>query len=223
MFKFIKKLFVPESSKSASGTAQPTAPQPQKKQVPLWLLLLNTLLPTLCAIVYLCMGFFCEPALWHPGWLIFLLIPLYYSLTEAITRKNAYYFAFPVLAIGIYLFFGCINFDYWGSCWVVLVTIPLYYIVVNAVNKKNIRLIFDALLPVFCIVIYLLLGFLGNWWHPGWVIFFVIPLYYQTVFAVKKYKKQQEASNYGQETHDKSKVEFMTQEEYEAQKDSRRW
>ena len=32
--------------------------------------------------------------------------------------------------------------------------------------------------PVLVTVIYLALGFLGNWWHPGWLVFLTIPLYY---------------------------------------------
>ncbi len=32
--------------------------------------------------------------------------------------------------------------------------------------------------PVFVTIAYLLMGFLGNWWHPGWIIFLTIPVYY---------------------------------------------
>lgn len=36
----------------------------------------------------------------------------------------------------------------------------------------------DGLYPIFIVVLYLLLGFLFKLWHPGWLIFFAIPLYY---------------------------------------------
>ena len=32
--------------------------------------------------------------------------------------------------------------------------------------------------PILVTVVYLLLGFLGNWWHPGWLVFLTIPIYY---------------------------------------------
>lgn len=32
--------------------------------------------------------------------------------------------------------------------------------------------------PVFVVILYLLLGFLGGYWHPGWIVFLTIPLYY---------------------------------------------
>lgn len=31
--------------------------------------------------------------------------------------------------------------------------------------------------PILSVIAFLLLGFLGGWWHPGWVVFFAIPLY----------------------------------------------
>lgn len=32
--------------------------------------------------------------------------------------------------------------------------------------------------PVFVVIVYLLMGFFGNWWHPGWIVFLTIPVYY---------------------------------------------
>ncbi len=32
--------------------------------------------------------------------------------------------------------------------------------------------------PVLCVIAFLLAGFFGGWWHPAWVVFLTIPLYY---------------------------------------------
>lgn len=32
--------------------------------------------------------------------------------------------------------------------------------------------------PVFCVIAYMALGFLFSAWHPGWILFLTIPLYY---------------------------------------------
>lgn len=32
--------------------------------------------------------------------------------------------------------------------------------------------------PVLVVIIYLAIGFLFGWWHPGWVLFLTIPFYY---------------------------------------------
>ncbi len=189
-------------------------PQPVKKPTPFWLVFVNTLLPTACAIAYVCIGLFAK--IWHPTWLIFFLVPLYYSLYETIEKKNMYYFGFPILAIGVYLLLGFIDKMYFGTCWVILFSIPLYYLVCLAVKKKNVLWFFNCIVPSLCIAGYLLLGFLGGWWHPGWVIFFAVPVYYQTVSAVKKYKEEKKRYDYSEAARsDRSRVETMTAEEYE--------
>lgn len=33
-------------------------------------------------------------------------------------------------------------------------------------------------LPILIVLVYLALGFRWDWWHPGWIIFLLIPLYY---------------------------------------------
>lgn len=43
--------------------------------------------PILCALLYLIIGF--GFGLWHPGWLLFLTIPLYYWLAAVLDHSNA--------------------------------------------------------------------------------------------------------------------------------------
>lgn len=40
--------------------------------------------------------------------------------------------------------------------------------------------------PVLVTIVFLLLGFCGNWWHPGWLVFLTIPLYYGIVEEIGK-------------------------------------
>lgn len=40
------------------------------------------------------------------------------------------------------------------------------------------RKVADAVVPVLVLVAYLLLGFLGGWWHPAWLVFFAIPIFF---------------------------------------------
>ena len=78
---------------------------------------------------------------WHPGWLIVFLIPIWDSLLEAIERRNAAKFAYPVLMVLLYLCLGFFGF-LWHPGWVVFLTIPVYYSLVDyfkdrSSNKKN--------------------------------------------------------------------------------------
>ena len=75
-------------------------------------------------IAYLAVG--CLWNAWHPGWLLFLLVPIWHSLIEAIERKDANCFAYPVLAVLIFLMLGLFKYA-WHPGWVVFLTIPLYY------------------------------------------------------------------------------------------------
>lgn len=76
---------------------------------------------------------------WHPGWLLFLAAPIWASLIEAIEKRNAHCFAYPVLATLIFLCLGFFKF-LWHPGWVVFLTIPLYYALVNYLQgfgKRN--------------------------------------------------------------------------------------
>ncbi len=78
------------------------------------------------------------------------------------------------------------------------------------VPEKKAGLLSHLVFPVLCVVIYIFLGVVGGFWHPGWMIFLGIPLYYGMVFittrigrgvdsAVQEYvdeeKKRSENSN----------------------------
>jgi len=82
----------------------------------------------LITIVYIIISAFFN--LWHPGWLLFLLIPLWYTLVEAIYKKNAHIFAYPVLATLLFLIAGFFA-NAWHPAWVLFVTIPVYYSLVS--------------------------------------------------------------------------------------------
>lgn len=79
-------------------------------------------------IAYIIIG--CIWNAWHPGWLLFFLVPVWDSLAEAIEKKNANYFAYPILVVLIYLCLGLFWF-LWHPGWVIFLTIPVYYSMVN--------------------------------------------------------------------------------------------
>lgn len=67
---------------------------------------------------------------WHPGWLIVFLIPIWDSLLEAIEKRDAAKFAYPVLTVLVFLCLGFFAF-LWHPGWVVFLTVPLYYSLVD--------------------------------------------------------------------------------------------
>lgn len=99
-----------------------------------WKKAADAVVSLLSLAVYLLMGAFWN--LWHPGWLIFFAIPILCSLTEAIDRRNADHFAWPVLVTLVYLWGGLL-YGTWHPLWVIFLTIPIYYIVVKVFQKKS--------------------------------------------------------------------------------------
>lgn len=86
-------------------------------------------IPLITVFIYLVLGLFFD--LWHPGWIVFILIPVLMSFISAIQSKNALRFCYPVLVCAVYLALGCI-WGLWHPWWILFLTIPIYYGIVNA-------------------------------------------------------------------------------------------
>lgn len=86
----------------------------------------------LCVIAYLVMGFVW--GLWHPGWLIFLAIPLYRSLVENRLRDFPWVLFVTVIYLSIGLIWGL-----WHPWWIIYLSTPIFYFIVNTVEgvKKS--------------------------------------------------------------------------------------
>jgi len=83
--------------------------------------------------------------LWHPGWIIYLAIPLAISAYEGviiIKRKKCVLcgllvFCYPVLVLAIYLAV-CFSVGLWHPLWLMFLTIPVYYtIIINLLKKAR--------------------------------------------------------------------------------------
>ncbi len=83
-------------------------------------------------IAYLIIGFMFGA--WHPGWLLFLLIPIWYSFISAVKKGNATIFAYPVLVTFV---FFCAGFwlGIWHPAWMLYLTIPVYYFLASHVSS----------------------------------------------------------------------------------------
>ena len=78
--------------------------------------------------------------LWGQAWTLFLLIPILPSFAEAIEKRNANIFVYPVFAAFVYLtlcawILPAYNISLWHPLWVIFLTIPVYYGVCNTFKK----------------------------------------------------------------------------------------
>ena len=90
--------------------------------------------PIICTIAYLLCGCYDAFGGWGASWIIFVTIPVYYTLVEAIYEKKFSTFAYPVLCAVVYLYFGLYQGN-WHPSWIVFTTIAVYYPIANALDR----------------------------------------------------------------------------------------
>ncbi len=92
--------------------------------------------PILTVIAYMIFGFLDICGGWAFGWLVFLSVPLYYTLVSAIFNRNASDFAYPVLVTLVYLYLGFFE-AMWHPMWLLFLTIPFYYFFCEFIKKVS--------------------------------------------------------------------------------------
>lgn len=81
--------------------------------------------PILTLFLYLAFGFWNICGGWAAGWVVFLTVPIYYSILSAIQKKNPRKFAYAVLVTGVYVYLG-IMYGLWHPYWIMFISVPIY-------------------------------------------------------------------------------------------------
>lgn len=87
---------------------------------------LETAYPILVAAAFVFLGIFLH--LWHPGWMLFLTIPLYYCRHDLDAMV-------PVLVVAAYMLLGFF-FRLWHPGWILFLAIPLYYTIEGSWKER---------------------------------------------------------------------------------------
>lgn len=87
--------------------------------------------PIICLIAYLLMGFLAN--LWHPGWVVFLLVPLVSSILNGSVKIVSVY---TILVVIVYLILG-FTIDGWHPWWILFLTIPVVSIFAKPTDEKE--------------------------------------------------------------------------------------
>jgi transcriptional regulator with XRE-family HTH domain len=97
-----------------------------------------------------------------------------------------------LLALIAYILLGCFYPDPyigWGVCWLVFLLIPLATSFVEALAKRRFSVF---AFPVLVAGLYVLVGMVFAIWHPTWVMFLAIPLYYTISTPIDRAIKRKE-------------------------------
>lgn len=90
--------------------------------------------PIICVILYLLFGIYDICGGWGGFWIIFVTIPVYYSLVEAIYNKRMSEFAYPVFVTCVFLYLGMYH-NLWHPAWLVYLTIPVFYPIASIIDS----------------------------------------------------------------------------------------
>lgn len=87
-------------------------------------------LPMFCAFVFLFVGFVFD--VWHPTWVIFLLIPI----APVILYSRFAALAYPTFCVIVFLLLGFLC-DLWHPGWLIFLTIPIFNIFFDTKNLRK--------------------------------------------------------------------------------------
>ncbi len=130
----------------------------------------------ICLILFLSVGFGVQNS-WRYCWSVFITIPSYYVAIQSVKHKNVVGIVLPIVCVAIYLVLGFTLPGDWGwkLGWMLLFIVPLYTSIQKAVKKRN---FFYFSYLTFIIALYMFMGMCLDMWHPWWIMFLTIPVYY---------------------------------------------
>jgi len=130
------------------------------------------LMPFLSTIAFFVLGYF---GYWHPGWMVFLAIPLSGIIFGMAKYRTPHIFTAlsPFIATGVYLFLG-FRYSLWHPGWLVFLLVPVTGILMSGTHRKGLDTL-TALSPFLAVTAFIFLGNYG-WWNPGWLVFLIIPM-----------------------------------------------
>ena len=133
--------------------------------------------------VFLLLGFL--KGLWHPAWVLFLTIPIYYPIASAIRRRRLNWLdiAVPVIITGAYVALG-LYYKSWHPLWLMLLLIPLYYAISSLLHNGGKG---SGVYSLFVCIAYVALGIIfgAAAWKVGWLLFLTIPMFESVAKSIR--------------------------------------
>ncbi|MFU8792659.1 MAG: DUF1700 domain-containing protein [Acholeplasmataceae bacterium] len=149
------------------------------------------LMPFVSVIIFMLIGLLYQ--VWHPTWLIFLIIPVTAIALESKGFERIIAIS-PFVALVSFMILGTYT-NLWNPLWLIFLIIPMLAIL----KKKNILLVVMYELSfVLAIGFYLYMGYVNGLWSYG-LFGFILPLFlglwFQDVivifpFSIKNFKKK---------------------------------
>ena len=85
--------------------------------------------PILCTLIYLFCGFVFQ--IWHPTWVIFLLIPIVPIICDVFTKRGRGQVISLITVLVIIGYFVLGIYGYWHPGWLIFFLIPIFSILIS--------------------------------------------------------------------------------------------
>jgi CDP-diglyceride synthetase len=114
---------------------------------------------------------------WHPGWMVFLAVPVAAIVIDAIKKKDISGSIIGLIAVAsaVIFFILGVMFDMWAICWLVFLAIPLSAIIIDISRKKD---PYGAVgvVAMLAVAAFILMGTYLDNWRIAWLVFLLIPI-----------------------------------------------
>lgn len=122
---------------------------------------LVALSPFISIIIFFGLGF--SMGLWHPGWVVFFLIPISGILSSRKRSKlKAFVELMPFVALAVFLFVGIV-FKVWRPTWVVFLLIPASHILETKDEYRIWSFLAFITIPIIYVLSFYFFPFRLNW------------------------------------------------------------
>jgi uncharacterized membrane protein len=130
--------------------------------------------PFVSFIIFMYLGL--SKGLWHPGWLVFLLIPVTAIVVELGNSRDKHILTALSPFISSVIFFA-IGFGYgiWHPTWLIFILIPLFG-VINSRDGMDHLTYYTALSPFVSFIAFILIGYYTNAYHLAWLCLLLVIL-----------------------------------------------
>lgn len=124
--------------------------------------------PFISLIIFMILGFTKE--LWHPGWLVFLLIPVTAIIVE-MSKDQDQYILTALSPFISFVFFFLVGYHYgiWHPTWMIFIIIPTLAIINSKKEMDNLTF-YTALSPFVSFIAFMLIGYYTGEYHLAWLL-----------------------------------------------------
>lgn len=135
---------------------------------------ITALMPFISVVAFMILGLGFN--LWHPGWLVFLSIPMVAIIVNAFDRNsmNGWIALSPFIALIIFLGLGFWQ-NLWHPAWLIFLIVPVIAILSSLRTMRFVSFL-TAISPFIAVIAFILVWYFTGMWNPIWLVFMIIPM-----------------------------------------------